>query len=252
MNKLVLATLMTASMAVGSVSAQAARGPTPTPTPPPPPLSTFTTGSATVYASRAAFNAAVTGAVTNDFEGIASPTSGGIGVQQYASGSFTDNVGNTFLAPTTGSVINLGVLDKTYLNGAGQVNAHFGSDVLTTNYENLTINFDHAVTSFAIDYASLGRAFANQSDTFSFTVAGLGTQQAYSNGSGLSFFGFTSNTAFNSITISALASGSSASNRFFDNIATAAPVPEPGEWAMMVGGLGLVGGVARRRKARAA
>ena len=35
----------------------------------------------------------------------------------------------------------------------------------------------------------------------------------------------------------------------FDNIRVA-PVPEPGEWAMMIGGLSVVGAVARRRKAR--
>ena len=38
-------------------------------------------------------------------------------------------------------------------------------------------------------------------------------------------------------------------NSNFKGVALA-PVPEPGEWAMMAGGLGLVGAVARRRKAR--
>lgn len=46
---------------------------------------------------------------------------------------------------------------------------------------------------------------------------------------------------------------SDSNNTRYDNLtATAAPVPEPGEWAMMAAGLGLVGGLVRRRKARAA
>ena len=40
---------------------------------------------------------------------------------------------------------------------------------------------------------------------------------------------------------------SSANSFEFDNIATGA-VPEPATWAMMIGGLGLVGGFARRRR----
>ena len=42
-------------------------------------------------------------------------------------------------------------------------------------------------------------------------------------------------------------------NASFDDvrISTTAPIPEPGTWALMLGGLGLVAAVGRRRLARA-
>ena len=136
--------------------------------------------------------------------------------------------------------------------GYGAIGRDFGSDVLSTNYEPLTITFAQAVNAFSINFGALGTAFANLSSpvTFTFTVGGIsGSATEGANLSGLSFFGLTSDTAFTSVTIS-----NTSANQFFDNVTyQAAPassdVPEPASWAMMVGGFGLLGGALRRKKA---
>lgn len=200
----------------------------------------------TTYSTRAAFNSATTTGVTDNFEGVASPSSGGIGNYAFPSGTYTDPNGITFSASTNGSVVNLNILDSTYVNGANQIGNKFGSDVLTSGTEALTVNFA-PTTAFAIDLGAQGIGFTNTTATFTFTVAGQTQTVAY-NGSGLNFFGFSSTTPFDTVVIN-----SSANNRFYDNvtIASAAAVsaaPEPGAWVLMLGGVGVMGLMLRRRR----
>lgn len=249
--KLIAAALVVAGSLLAT-QANAATGAPPPPTPPPPVPTSFNQGFATVYGSRVDFNAAAPNASTDTFE-IANSTSGGTGAVAFTSGSYTDPFGTTYSAPTNGSVVNLNVLDSSYLNGSNMIQQKFGSDVLTSNTEVLTINFAAPVNAFAIDFGSQARGFVNTSELFSFTVAGAGTQQAYSPSTGLGFFGFTSNTAFSSLTITGTVSGDSS---YFDNAsfavapAAVAAAPEPGTWALMLGGIGIFGAALRLRHAR--
>ena len=112
--------------------------------------------------------------------------------------------------------------------------------------------------------ATLGVSFAAPVSDLSFVVGGLdalsstvsvtlsfldGTSQAFS------FTNFA-NSNFNTIDFSALAdiTGFTASSNdnlgvTYDDLRFTADVPEPATWAMMIGGLGLIGGAARRRAA---
>jgi hypothetical protein len=63
-----------------------------------------------------------------------------------------------------------------------------------------------------------------------------------------SFFGFVSDGTIVSITLTGFDTGTSALWPSIDNLSLAAPIPEPGTYALMLGGLGLVGFLARRRR----
>lgn len=66
------------------------------------------------------------------------------------------------------------------------------------------------------------------------------------------FFGFTSTTSFTTLTVKAGHLSGSAETYALDNVryAVAAPVPEPETYALMLAGLGVMGFIARRRKAQ--
>lgn len=99
-----------------------------------------------------------------------------------------------------------------------------------------TIDFAAPITAFA---ATFFGAATNSSLTF--TVDGNSFAGPIYN---YSFFGFVSDTAFSRITIS----GENELHQFDDvRFASAAAVPEPATWAMLLGGIGVTGGVLRRR-----
>ncbi len=203
----------------------------------------------TAYTSAAAFGAATTGITNVNFEGATTTDNLLSATGSHAFPGFT----------ITQSTNNALMTDPTYTYyyydwGTG--------DVINTPYgQTLTITFDSAVTAFAIDIGDFfglpyqpGVSFPDLTGyglpvvigngQTSFTVSTAATRN-------FTFFGLTSDTAFTSVTIQG-APGYSGSSTIFDNVrfgSAIAPVPEPASWALMIGGLGLVGAAMRRRKA---
>ena len=253
--------------------AMAATGPvTPQRAQPAPLTSNFVSG-VTAYSDATTFAGATSGLVTDGFQNVAtgsngqdianfgSPVSGGTGL-------YVDSNGTTFSAMNSGYNSNLAIEGTQYgtnSNGSyGAIGNDFASDVLSTNYNALTISFAAPVTAFGINYGALARAFAATTapDTFTFTIAGLGSATEGADGlintgsfmqGGTGFFGVTSTTAFSSITIN----GTGTNNVFFDNVSSGAATaavsaaPEPGAWALMLGGVGAMGMMLRRRRSAA-
>lgn len=244
-----------AALAMAFVATGAGAAGSPPPVDPTRPLaSSFTAGLTTIYDNRAAFAAAAGATLTNNFE--FTPTNTTVPSIGFSTGSFTDANGTTFALSTlpaqpNNGVVDLNLLDSTYLpSTGGYIGKTFVSDVLGSNYSKVTFTFDHAITSFGLDFGSYGQGFTNKSDIFAFAVTGLGTQTAFSTSGAPTFFGFTSTLGFTSITIDT----ASTTQRVYDNVTISAPsdvaaVPEPATWAMFIGGFGLIGGAMRRRKA---
>ena len=236
----------------------------------PSPLTSNFSSGVTAYSDTAAFGAAATNLVMDGFQGVATGSNG----QDYVSygsntsggvGSYTDANGTVFTAVNSGYNSNLTIEGTQYgvkpTGSYGAVGADFGSDVLSTNYNSLTITFAAPVTAFGINYGSLGRSFAatTSADTFTFAISGLGSATEGAAGNinsgtflqnGAGFFGVTSGTAFSSITIS----GSGIDNTFYDNVAygvapaAVSAAPEPGAWALILGGVGAMGLALRSRR----
>jgi hypothetical protein len=208
------------------------------------------------------FDGVATGSNGQDYVSYGSPLSGGTGV-------YTDPNLTVFTAQNSGRISNLTIEGTQYgvnSNGSyGAIGADFGSAVLSTNYNSLTITFAAPVTAFSINYGALARAFAATSapDLFSFTIPVLGSATEGADGlinqgsmmqGGAGFFGVTSVTPFSSITIDATDSnGFGVNNRFYDNVsyeaaATISPAPEPAAWALLLVGFGALGGSLRTRR----
>lgn len=109
-----------------------------------------------------------------------------------------------------------------------------------------------ATFGYSIDFAAPVSAFAATffgaatNSTLTFTVDGVSFAGPVHN---YSVFGFVSDTPFSRITVS----GENELHQFDDvRFAIAAAVPEPATWAMLIGGIGATGALARRRPARRA
>jgi hypothetical protein len=166
--------------------------------------------------------------VIEDYEGFASGTPGAaIGPNAFV---YDGSVGGASARPAFGSTGNF----ATVLTGGSYSIVFAATDKLAfvlgslDTYNTLTLKYED------------------------------GTSQAYIGGQIINDLTFPSGNQIsgetNGVVSYTVASGprlvgamfeSSANSFEFDNIATA--VPEPATWAMMIGGLGLVGGFARRR-----
>lgn len=191
---------------------------------------------AATFTSRTAFEAATTGRTVIDFTG-AGNTSHGV---DYDAGSalFTTN-GDIFTMPPTPGGFHAGVA--------------FGSEYLEWQKQDgesvLLITFDAPVTAFGMDYTELN----GKAGPLTATLGGLSGDILLTTSSAVQFFGYTSETPFTQVRLG-MPFYYFGEGRFptIDNVTFGAVgVPEPGSWALMIGGFGLAGAALRRRRASA-
>ena len=203
--------------------------------------------SATVYTDRTAFNSAVTGVVNSDLEslplGVATTV---FGVETIASGSFAG-----------------GGLITDYGNGFGHaLSAATAGGGGENAFDSLIFTFTAPIYAFAFDDLDLTASseFANIRVTLQGGATSLfNLSETDSDFSTAAFFGFSSNTALQSVEVwSSDTVGGAVGTRanLVDNLAISripTGVPEPSAWAMLIVGFGLAGSALRRtRKALAA
>lgn len=120
----------------------------------------------------------------------------------------------------------------------------------------LTINFNKATTAFGFDYFD-----TDVTDSYQINLPGGDFYNnppfvfaTFGGGASTGFFGLTSTTSFTSVVITNARFGGYISDEGIDNLITngagsvVGGVPEPTTWALLVGGFGLVGVAARRRR----
>lgn len=171
----------------------------------------------TIFTDRTAFEAALGAFTVVDFTGL----SGSFDGATFDAGPFS------LTGDSTG-----GFTDMTV--GGGQVNANTcGVPVCGFDF-GYTIDFDAPIIGFGADYSSV-----NSGSGIEFDIGGgIFDGPTASNG----FFGFISDTAFSSITVS----GGNEVHQFDD--VTFGAVPEPATWAFMIFGFGAIGGALRRNR----
>jgi hypothetical protein len=202
--------------------------------------------SATTFVDRAAFNVGVSGVVNNDLNALPiGPVTTVFGVETIASGSNAAG----------GNLSSYGGAFGTALGGLSSAG---GVD----NFDSIVINFTAPIFAFAFDDLDLtggNSEYANivitlvggAIETFSVSEVDNDFQTA-------AFFGYASSTALQSVSIwSSNAPGGTVGGRanLIDNLAISrvaqGAVPEPGTWAMMFAGFGMIGAAMRRRRVSA-
>lgn len=171
---------------------------------------------------------------------------------------FTTNASALGLHSTTASGVDNGIIAASV--GHGSV---FASDsqwypaALSQSISGLTVG---GVYTLTFDYALAQQFITDAANTNNYWAVTLGGQTQNTSllsieGGGFSgwktstmTFTATTGTELLSFLASATASGAPPF-MLLDNVSLAAAVPEPSTWAMMLGGVGLMGFVARRRRA---
>lgn len=194
---------------------------------------------ATSYTDRASFNAATTIAYTQDFETL-SGTASFTGPLSFADGLTVSSPSNNLFSVGVGQssnsteAIGSNYPPSDYLQfGLGGNFRAFGADF----FENFGGGAQHSGPStFQLTFFS------------GTTSVGSVTGLVAPNGG--SFIGFTSSTFFNSVQVLSLDN----SYEVADNVSVGnvSAVPEPESYAMLLAGLGLVGLMVKRRKAKQA
>ena len=186
----------------------------------------------TVYTSQSAFLAAVSSPGTDTFTGFSitgttpSPITRAAGAYGYTASASTSTF---FGAGTTANPwlsTNIATDSVTFNAFTGGVSA-FGGNFFGSDISGLFLAGD--VTLLATD--SLGAASLQ-------TITGATVS---------SFLGFVSSGSMSSVVLSAV-QGASPVWPTADNVTLATVVPEPGTYALMLAGLGVVGFMARRRR----
>ena len=187
----------------------------------------------TVFSSLASFQAAVGVIGTDTFAGFNisgvtnSPINRSAGAYTYSGSAANGFFGGGSLADPFLSTNLAGdsIVITPQAGVAGIAGNIFGSDI------------SGAFALGPITYTVLDSLGATSTGTISPTSLTAG-----------SFIGFVSDASITSMTLT----GSGVAPVLWpsiDNLALAAPIPEPGTYALMLGGLGLVGFLARRRRA---
>jgi hypothetical protein len=196
--------------------------------------------SATTYADRTSFEAAVSGVVTNDLNALPlGPVSTVFGVETISS---SDN-------PAAAAIVDYGNGFGNAMGGGGP-SGNFGSVIFT---------FTAPIFAFAFDDLDLTGAtpeFANIRVTLEGGASSLFSISETDNDfTTAAFFGFSSATALQSVEVwSSDVAGGPIGGRanLVDNLAISriptGGVPEPASWALMILGFGLAGSVMRRRR----
>ena len=182
------------------------------------------------YTSSASFSAAVAGTTTYGFEGIADPH-GAVLAPSFAGGG-----GATFTPAGTGSQFVIGINNTGF--GQSDISEQFG-----TPHGGL-ISLASATKGFGFDIGSNSDASTaisvvlSNGDSFSLAMpASKGT---------LEFFGFSDDTAFNSITITGGGVEMDIANYSIAPSVSPAAVPEPASMTILLSALGTI--LAARRK----
>ena len=201
--------------------------------------------SATVYTDRTAFNSAVTGVVNSDLEALPlGVTTTVFGVETIASGSFAS-----------------GGLITDYGNGFGHALSGATSGGGENAFDSLVFTFTAPIYAFAFDDLDLTASseFANIRVTLQGGATSLfNLSETDSDFSTAAFFGFSSNTALQSVEVwSSDTAGGAVGTRanLVDNLAISripTGVPEPSAWATLILGFGLAGSALRRTRKAAA
>lgn len=181
----------------------------------------------TLYASRAAFNAAAGGGLS--FESFEAQRNGatvfypGVTVAEFSFSPLIVHTSNNaaFTAATTHLANSIWYID----NGGSLA----------------TFTFATPITAFGIDIAF------NRAEIASFSGGISGSLALSANTPG--FFGAISDTPFSTVVVDVSGAPSIGFDALAFGNAAATPVPEPATWAAMIAGFGLVGGAMRRRAA---
>ncbi len=189
----------------------------------------------TQFTDRTAFEAAAGAVSTETFEGFAnmgvSPSTdlGAFTVDTNGSASLTDGAGGF------------------NVNGSRYLNVNITSDTGAGGPGSVTFTFDTAITAFGADFRSL-----NNNVLRTYAVVGGITFDPLPMAP--NFLGFVSDTAFTTVTFFNPLGGGNNDQFGLDNLTTSGggAIPEPGTWALMIGGFGLAGAALRRRQAATA
>lgn len=203
---------------------------------------------AAIFSDRASFDAAVSGQTTVTFEGLVAPvadikdygTSASIGGVQF------DNSVDVVAWKQDAFLLASAAYGSDFLSWDTSPPFDGGLHVLTITFEN------GPVTAFGFDFMEV----RGHASTYAVDVGGL-SFGATSGGANSSFFGYTSNVAFSSITFHqtpvddemfdfySMDNFSYVTQRLVD---VDGGVPEPSSWALMVLGFGGLGAALRRRR----
>jgi len=190
--------------------------------------------AATFFTDAGAFNAATTGLTTGDFTGLVAPNGFLSGGPYTVSGVTFDNAGTDF------------IIGGQFFGGAIYNGATFYSGQFNPN---TVISFAGA-TAFGMTYGS----YAGNSRAISFTLSdgSVFSTNLPNTSATLAFFGFTSTGPITSITVNNQVGGSQVFDVTAFSIGSAAAIPEPQSWALLIAGFGLTGAAMRRRRAAVA
>lgn len=194
--------------------------------------------------SRAAFEAAAGSTVTETFNGFPADTS--FQTLPLDVGPFGLSMSNTQFDGDGDNQVQVapfpmpGTPDDYDVNGTpfAQVNLNNFTSALPATF---TITFDAPTFAFGADLYSF-----NNTDSLIMVMPGVTAINLPAGSTGTSFLGLVSDTSFLSVELRR--TDTFGNERFgLDNVTfSAAPVPEPATWTMMLAGFGLLGATMRR------